>query len=65
MEGFNGGINLDIDIFGKELDAVQQELEKIAEGLCKGFTFGGSNTCKGLPVPFNQAFLAPGDYHLF
>lgn len=64
-EGINGGINLDLDLFGDELDTVQQELDKLAEGLCNGFTFGGSNTCKGLPVPFNQAFLAPGDYHLF
>jgi hypothetical protein len=63
-EGFNGGFNLDIELFSKEMDAVQQTLDKVSEGLCNGFTFGGDNTCKGLPVPFNQAFLAPGDYHL-
>ncbi|MDR0283204.1 MAG: hypothetical protein LBI53_08220 [Candidatus Peribacteria bacterium] len=34
-------------------------------GLCKGVSFGGNNTCPGLPIPFNQAFLAPGAYHLF
>ncbi|MDR2191137.1 MAG: hypothetical protein LBP53_08490 [Candidatus Peribacteria bacterium] len=55
---------MDINIFDEELGKVQQELEKVAAGLCNGFTFGGSNTCKGLPVPFNQAFLAPGAYHI-
>jgi hypothetical protein len=54
-----------LSIFDEELSKVQQNLEEVAAGLCKGFNFGGSKTaCKGLPVPFNQAFLAPGDYHI-
>ncbi|MDR0607408.1 MAG: hypothetical protein LBG52_03460 [Candidatus Peribacteria bacterium] len=63
-QALNGGVNLDIEVFNKQLDQVQQELEKVAEGLCKGFSFGGTNTCKGLPIPFNRALFAPGDYHI-
>jgi hypothetical protein len=63
-QALNGGVNLDVELFSKQLDTVQQNLEKVAEGLCRGFTFGSSNPCKGLPVPFNRALLAPGDYHI-
>ncbi|MDO4713772.1 MAG: hypothetical protein Q4B28_03885 [bacterium] len=34
---------------------------------CNGFSFGaggGKANCQGLPIPFNQAFLAPGNYHI-
>jgi hypothetical protein len=63
-QAFDGGVNIDLNLFDNELGQVQQELEKVAEGLCRGFSFGGANACEGLPVPFNQAFLAPGDYHI-
>jgi hypothetical protein len=64
-QAFNGGLNLDLGFFDKQLDQLQQGLDQVAGALCKGFSFGGNNTCKGLPIPFNQAFLAPGEYHLF
>lgn len=59
-----------ISIQSTELDQYIEEnimgkLEEIAKGTCEWYTFWGKNNCKGLPVPFNQAFLAPGDYHLF
>jgi hypothetical protein len=63
-QAFDGGVNIDLNLFDNELGKAQQELEKVAEGLCRGFSFGGANACEGLPVPFNQAFLAPGDYHI-
>lgn len=40
-------------------------LDDAAKNTCAGFTFGSKQSCKGLPVPFNQAFLAPWEYHLF
>ena len=33
--------------------------------MCNWFEFGWTSNCKWLPVPFNQAFLAPWKYHLF
>lgn len=67
QNGENWFLNLDFDFFGKEIDDITQNLQNIADTTCNGFSFGlGSNlkSCKGLPVPFNQAFLAPGNYHL-
>jgi hypothetical protein len=64
-QGLNGGVNINLSLFDNEINTIQQDLDKLAEGLCNGFSFGGSNNCQGLPVPFNQAILAPGDYHLF
>jgi hypothetical protein len=57
--------NINISLFDEQIDKIQQDRDKLQDGLCNGFSFGGSNNCKGLPVPFNQAILAPGDYHLF
>ena len=32
--------------------------------MCNGFQFWWTSNCPWLPVPFNQAFLAPWKYHL-
>ncbi len=67
QNGENWFSNLNFEFFGKEIDDITQNLQNIADTTCNGFSFGlGSNlkSCKGLPVPFNQAFLAPGNYHL-
>ncbi len=48
-------------------DATAQINEKIdwaLNWLCKWFKLWW-NSCWWLPIPFNQAFLAPGKYHLF
>jgi hypothetical protein len=56
---------ININIFDDQVNKIQQDLDNIQDGLCNGFSFGGNNNCQGLPVPFNQAILAPGNYHLF
>jgi hypothetical protein len=43
---------------------VSQKLDEVLKWLCQGFELGKGG-CQGIPVPFNQAFLAPGQYHLF
>lgn len=65
--GENWFLNLNFEFFGKEIDDITKNLQNIADTTCKGFSFGlesNLKSCKGLPVPFNQAFLAPGNYHL-
>ena len=69
----NNWINLwtiDVDITNimwVDLKKIETNLQKFANSLCHGFTFWTewwSQTCEWLPVPFNQAFLAPWDYHI-
>ncbi|HRX63772.1 MAG TPA: hypothetical protein P5060_01570 [Candidatus Absconditabacterales bacterium] len=48
---------------------VMDKVDGIMSDMCAGFDLskygiGGSENC-GLLVPFNQAFLGPGNYHLF
>lgn len=55
-----------IEFFSKQVSEIEKVVQDIADASCKGFSFGLPNlkACDGLPVPFNQAFLAPGKYHL-
>jgi|GEM_PF-850361 len=43
---------------------VAKKIDENLDGLCQGFSLGEGG-CQGVPVPFNQAFLAPGEYHIF
>ena len=63
----NAGISLDIDlsVFEGQTDEIENVIDDITKWMCNWFSFGWENNCKWLPVPFNQAFLAPGKYHLF
>ena len=62
--------NVDLDItkvMWVDLKKMEKDLQKFATSLCHWFTFWtkwGTKTCEWLPVPFNQAFLAPGNYHI-
>ena len=49
-----------------DIDKLSKDINKWLDMLCQGVSFGakGKKACKGLPVPFNQAFLAPWDYHV-
>lgn len=50
-----------------DLKKIEWNIQKFANSLCHWFTFWTewwSKTCEWLPVPFNQAFLAPGNYHI-
>lgn len=60
------GISLDLNMnFIDDATAgVSKKLDTALQGLCQWFILG-EWWCQGVPVPFNQAFLAPGDYHIF
>ncbi len=55
-----------VEFFSKQVDQIEKVVQDIADGSCKGFSFWLPNVkaCDGLPIPFNQAFLVPGKYHL-
>ena len=79
LEGRNGsnilssllapwGISQNINILNNYIDGatanVSKKLDAALQWLCQWFTLG-KWWCQWVPVPFNQAFLAPGDYHIF
>ena len=49
-----------------DINKLSDNINKSLDMLCQGVSFGakGKKACKGLPVPFNQAFLAPWNYHV-
>ena len=55
---------IDLSIFEDQSEAIEEIIDELVDWMCNWFKFWSSN-CKWLPVPFNQAFLAPGKYHLF
>lgn len=58
-------LGIDIDKIEGQLDNIQSQLTDIANKACHGFSFWEKGkSCKGLPIPFNQAFLGPGKYHI-
>ena len=65
IESLNMSLNVDLSIFEDQTDAIESVIDDITKWMCNGFQFWWSHNCKWLPVPFNQAFLAPGKYHLF
>ena len=65
LEWLNMNLNVDLSIFEEQTDAIENVIDDITKWMCNGFQFGWSNNCPWLPVPFNQAFLAPWKYHLF
>ena len=62
--------NIDIDItkiMWVDLKKMENNIQQFANSLCHWFQFWTewwSKTCEWLPVPFNQAFFAPGNYHI-
>ena len=58
--------NINVELFDEELTNIEHTIQDAADKMCNGFSLSFSNlkSCEGLPVPFNQAFLAPGNYHL-
>lgn len=61
----NGSIVVDLSVFGEEMEKIDAIVDDLMKWMCNWFSFWWANNCKWLPVPFNQAFLAPGKYHLF
>lgn len=62
----NGRIsaNININLFQKQGNDLAEKLDTAAKSLCNGFSLGGKGSCKGLPIPFNNAFLAPGPMNI-
>ena len=65
LEALNIWLNIDLNIFEKQTEAIENIVDDITKGMCDGFSFGWSSNCEWLPVPYNQAFFAPWKYHLF
>ena len=65
LESLNMNLAIDLSILEEQTDMIEDVVDEITQWMCNWFSFGGSSNCKWLPVPFNQAFLAPGKYHLF
>jgi hypothetical protein len=62
-------VTLDTDVLKKFTAPISEEIDKHLDGLCNGYKLGSTKWCQPpVPfnmIPFNQAFLAPGQYHLF
>ena len=65
LEALNIDLNIDLSIFEEQAEKVERIVDDITKWMCNWFSFWWSSNCKWLPVPFNQAFLAPWKYHLF
>ena len=65
LEWLNMSLNIDLSIFEWQTDVIEDVIDDITKWMCNWFQFGWSSNCPWLPVPFNQAFLAPWKYHLF
>ncbi len=60
-------VNIDTSFIDKATTKVSKKIDTTLQWLCQWFTLGKwwSASCSWVPVPFNQAFLAPGDYQVF
>lgn len=66
---FADAISMSMEMMNGMSDKISSKIDSVLGSLCNGFKLsslwiGGEWNC-GLPIPFNQALLAPGDYHLF
>jgi hypothetical protein len=51
---------LETNAIDSATNTVTKKLQETLQGLCQGFTIGkNKGNCQGVPVPFNEAFLAP------
>ena len=57
-------ININSNFIDSATSKVSKKLDTALQWLCQGFKLGKGG-CQWLPVPFNQAFLAPGEYQVF
>ena len=65
LEALNVNLPIDLSLIEEQTDKIESVIDDVTKWMCNGFQFGWSHNCKWLPVPFNQAFLAPWKYHLF
>lgn len=57
-------MNLNLAALTSRSDDFTNQVRDITEGLCSGFGSNNASCNKGLPVPFNMAFLAPGTFNI-
>jgi hypothetical protein len=63
-----GGVTVSMDAINQATAGVEAGIDKGLNGLCQGFKLGGGGCQPPVPInliPFNQAFLFPGKYHIF
>lgn len=65
FSGNSVNINIDLDLFWDKASEIESVVDEITKWMCEWFKIWWTNKCKWLPIPFNQAFLAPWKYHLF
>jgi len=61
-------ISLNLDVIDKAVAPVMDKVDKAMNALCQWFKLWKWGCQPPVPfnmIPFNQAFLAPGEYHLF
>lgn len=58
-------VNVQLSLFEWQMWEIENVIDDLMKWMCNGFSFWWSNNCQWLPVPFNQAFLAPWKYHVF
>lgn len=60
------GVNISSNAIDHATNTVAKKIDETLQGLCQWFTIGkNKGSCQGIPVPFNEAFLAPWAYHIF
>jgi hypothetical protein len=69
-QAFDGGFNATVSMDGinQSTAGVEAGIDKGLNGLCQGFKLGKAGCQPPVPInliPFNQAFLFPGKYHVF
>ena len=62
---FNGWAWIDLWFFDEQTAQIESVIDDITKWMCEWFDFGWSHNCEWLPVPFNEWFLWPWQYHLF
>jgi len=58
-------LNINTNFIDSATAGVSEKIDSVLDGLCQWFKVSGKGSCQWIPVPFNQAFLAPWKYHLF
>ncbi len=63
-QSFNWGATINLWFLDEATAWINEKIDWVLNWLCKWFKLWW-NSCWWLPIPFNQAFLAPWKYHLF
>ena len=64
QNGVQGSTTIDMNVIDELAGERIEDLNDTVAGLCTGFKINGESCGGGLPLPFNMAFLSPGDYNI-